>query len=260
MIRAAVKIAYLGELFSGSQVQPGFRTVAGDVLSDVKLIMNLSEEEIDLKLASRTDKGVNALGNVAVFNSIIDDPEILLKALNAVSKGVFYRSVAFVDAEFNPRFADVRKYRYAIPSGGMDVAAMKECAQLFVGEHDFVRFCKPDGKSATLVMNSVEVTEENSIIFIDFSARYYMWNIIRRIVAAIAAVGRGDSSASEVKDALEWKDTTFGLAKPDALTLMDVSYKNIEFSSPPLDVYGSRIKDELFKEKIKSIFFTSITE
>jgi tRNA pseudouridine38-40 synthase len=259
MIRAAVKIAYLGELFSGSQAQPGFRTVAGDVLSDVKLIMNMSEEEIDLKLASRTDKGVNALGNVAVFNSIIDDSETLLKALNAISKGVFYRSVAFVDAEFNPRFADIRRYRYAVSSDDMDIDAMRECARLFVGEHDFIRFCKPDGKPTTLVMNSVEITEENGIIFVDFSARFYLWNIIRRIVAAIAAVGRGDSSVSDVKDALEWKETTFGLARPDTLTLLDVSYKDTVFMTPQADVFGGRIEDEMFKERIKSIFFTSIS-
>jgi tRNA pseudouridine38-40 synthase len=260
MIRVAVKIAYLGEHFSGSQLQPDCRTVAGDILSDTRTIMNMSEEDIDLKLASRTDRGVNALGNVAVFNSIIDDPDILLKALNAVSKGVFYRSVAFVDKEFNPRYADVRRYRYALPPSNMDVQAMRNCARLFVGEHDFTRFCKPDGRSATLVMNSVDVLEEDGIIFIDFSARYYLWNIIRRIAAAIAAVGRGDSSVSDVKDALEWKETTFGLAKPDALTLLDVSYKDVDFIVPSADVFGCRIKDETFREELKMIFFTSISK
>jgi len=260
MIRAAVKIAYLGEHFAGSQLQPGFRTVARDVLSDLRTIMNLSEEEIDLKLASRTDRGVNALGNVAVFNSIIEDPDVLLKALNAVSKDIFYRGAASVDREFNPRFADTRIYRYAIPSEDMDIPSMKECAELFVGEHDFTRFCKPDGKSATLVMDSIDVSVEEGIIFIDFTARYYLWNIIRRIAAAINAVGRGNSSVSDVKEALEWKETNFGIAKPDALTLVDVRYNDVNFIPPSKDVLSGRIGDGMFREELKMMFFASLSK
>ena len=258
MIRAAVKIAYLGEHFSGSQLQPGFRTVAGDILSDIGTIMNMSEEDIDLKLASRTDRGVNALGNVAAFNSIIDDPAILLKALNAVSKGIFYRSIALVGKDFNPRFADVRRYRYALPRGGMDIPSMKKCAELFVGEHDFSRFCRSDGRPTTLVMDSVDITEEDDIIFIDFSARYYLWNIIRRIAAAVAAVGRGTAAVNDVRDALDGKEINFGIARPDALTLVDVFYKGMEFSVPSADVLSGRVGEELFREKLRTVFFDSI--
>ncbi|MCL2031711.1 MAG: tRNA pseudouridine(38-40) synthase TruA [Methanomassiliicoccaceae archaeon] len=258
MIRAAVKIAYLGEHFSGSQIQPGCRTVGGDVLSDLTAVTNMRDEDIDLKLASRTDRGVNALGNVAVFNSSIDDPEILLRALNAVSKGIFYRSAALVGREFNPRFADVRIYRYVLPSRGMDVSAMRSCAKAFVGEHDFTRFCKPGGRPATLVMNSVSVREEDGVIIIDFSARYYLWNMIRRIAAAIIAVGRGDSSVSDIKDALGGKDVSFGIARPDALTLLDVCYKDVEFTASSSDVFAGKVEEEVFKNRLGSMFFTSL--
>ncbi|AIZ57236.1 tRNA pseudouridine synthase A [Candidatus Methanoplasma termitum] len=258
MIRTAVKIAYLGECFSGSQMQPGFRTVGGDILSDLKTITKMHDEEIDLKLASRTDKGVNALGNVAVFSSNIEDPDIILKALNAVSKDIFYRSVAFVNDDFNPRFAEMRRYRYVLRSDGMDLPAMRECAELFVGEHDFVRFCKPDGKSTTAVLNSVDIRKEDGVIILDFAARYFLWNMVRRIVAAIASVGGGDSSLSDVKDVLDGKDMTFGIARPDALTLTDVYYKNVEFMTPSADVLDRRIEEEMFKDKLKNLFFASL--
>ncbi|MDR1954822.1 MAG: tRNA pseudouridine(38-40) synthase TruA [Candidatus Methanoplasma sp.] len=258
MIRAAVKIAYLGEHFSGSQVQPGHRTVEGDILSDLRTIMKLPDEDIGLKLASRTDRGVNSLGNVAVFNSSIDDPDILLKALNAVSKDIFYRSIAFVGGEFNPRFADVRRYRYVLPFFEMDIPSMKSCAEVFVGKHDFTRFCRPDGKSATLVIDSVDVHREGGLVVIDFSARYYLWNMIRRIVAAIASVGRGDSSVSDVKDALEGKDISFGLARPDALTLLDVFYQEVEFVSPSEDMFDKRVGEEIFRDSLRNMFFASL--
>jgi len=258
MIRAAVKIAYLGRHFSGSQIQPGCRTVEGDVLSDLRSITKMSDADIDLRLASRTDRGVNSLGNVAVFNSSIDDPDILLKALNAVSKDIFYRSIAFVDEGFNPRFANKRSYRYVLRSDGMDIGAMRDCAGLFAGEHDFKRFCKPDGKSATIALDSVDVRKEGGLVILDFSARYFLWNMIRRMAAAIMSVGRGDSSVSDVKDALEGKDMTFGLARPDALTLLDVRYEGVEFVVPSADMFDRRVEEEMFKDKLTNMFFTSL--
>jgi tRNA pseudouridine38-40 synthase len=258
MIRAAVKIAYLGEHFSGSQIQPGCRTVEGDILSDLRMITKMPDEDIDLRLASRTDRGVNSLGNVADFNSNIDGPDTLLRALNAVSKDVFYRGISFVDTDFNPRFADARRYRYILPSHDMDISAMRSCAELFVGKHDFTRFCKPDGKSAVIELNSVDVHDENGMIILDFSARYFLWNMIRRIAAAMISVGRGDSSISDVKDALDGKDITFGLARPDALTLMDVFYKNVEFSAPSADMFDRRVEEEMFRYGLRNMFFTSL--
>jgi len=258
MIRAAVKIAYLGEHFHGSQIQHGCRTVEGDILSDLKIITKMHSDEIDLKLASRTDRGVNALGNVAVFNSNIDDLNILLRALNAVSKDIYYRSAAFVDKDFNPRFADVRQYRYTICIGCKNVEAMKACAELFEGEHDFTRFCKPEGKSATLVLNCLDVHEDGCMAYLDFTAKYYLWNMVRRVVAAIAAVGMGESTLSDVQDALEGKGITFGLARPEALTLQDISYKDVEFFAFSSETFEKRVEEKIFENTLRSMFFTSL--
>ena len=256
MIRAAVKIAYLGENFTGSQIQPGLRTVEGDVLSDITAVTKMPESSIDLKLASRTDRGVNALGNVAVFNCSIDTPEVILKALNGVSKDIFYRSIATVGEDFNPRFADMRYYRYILRSAGMNVPAMRECAALFTGEHDFTRFCKTEGKSALLFMESAGVREEGGFIILDFSARYFLWNMIRRMAAAMMSVGRGDHSLSDVKDALEGKDISFGLARPDALTLMDIRYENVIFTAAGAP--DKRAEEEIFGNTLKGMFFASL--
>ncbi|MCL1810913.1 MAG: tRNA pseudouridine(38-40) synthase TruA [Methanomassiliicoccaceae archaeon] len=258
MIRAALKVAYLGEHFSGSQRQPSLRTVEGDILSDVKAITKMSDTDIDLRLASRTDKGVNSLGNVAVFNSSIDDPDILLKALNAVSEDIFYRGAALVGGDFNPRFADVRRYRYVLRSDGMDISAMKKCAELFVGEHDFTRFCRPEQRSAILTLNSIEVNEKNGMMMLDFTARYFLWNMVRRISAAVMSVGAGDSSLSDVKDALDGKDITFGLARADALTLMDVCYKDLEFTPPTMEMFKKRTEEEMFRDMLRNTFLTSL--
>jgi tRNA pseudouridine38-40 synthase len=258
MIRTAVKIAYLGEHFSGSQIQPGCRTVEGDVLSDLRTIMKMPDEGIDLRLASRTDRGVNSLGNVAVFNSIIADTEVLLKALNSVSKDIYYRSAAVVDEGFNPRFADARVYRYIFGSSGMNVPAVAECAELFVGEHDFTRFCRPEGKSATIVLDSIDVQHSDDLITLEFTARFFLWNMVRRISAAIMSVGKGESTVADVKSALDGKDITFGLARPDALTLLDVHYEEVKFVAPRENAFNRRAEEEMFKDSLRSKFFASL--
>ena len=78
MRRVAVKIAYLGDEFNGSQIQPtddnpSIRTVAGEILKNLELVDHVPPEKIDLKFASRTDAGVSALGNVITFYTEFKD-------------------------------------------------------------------------------------------------------------------------------------------------------------------------------------------
>jgi len=251
MNRIAVKIAYLGSEFQGSQIQPGAKTVGGTILEDLKKILPV--EDFDLKLAGRTDKGVNALGNVAVFSTSMD-PEKMIKALNAVSSDVFYRSFAVVDGTFNPRHANERVYRYILDTNGLNTELMKECSGLFVGEHDFKRFCKNDERSTVVNMRSVKVNGN----VIEFRADHFLWNMIRRMVSAIVRVASGKCSLSDVKDALNGRNISFGVAGGDALTLVDVIYNGIEFTDIPGN--DARIKEEMFKLSLTSAFYEELNK
>ena len=170
MIRLAVKFAYMGDGFCGSQIQPGCRTVEGEMLSALGKVSG--DCDPCLRIASRTDKGVNALGNVAAVSTELE-PHTLLRALNAVSDGVFYRSFAVVDDSFNPRLASDREYRYILPSEGLDADLARECAAAFTGEHDFAGFCRPDGKPTVVTVDSIDVSEEGDLLVaVDVSARF----------------------------------------------------------------------------------------
>ena len=258
MRRVAIKIAYLGNEFAGSQIQPGMRTVEGDVIADMAAIGGGNEKDIDMRCASRTDRGVNALGNVVVLNTSFNDDTVLLKALNAVSKGVFYRSIATVDNDFNPRHADERIYRYILPAAGIDERKAKECASLFEGEHDFVRFCKADDRGTVMNMRSVRLERNDNVFVIEFRSEYFLWNLIRRIVSAISSVGRGDSKIDDVVQALNGQQISFGVARPDALTLVDVVYKNIDFITPAADMFDRRVEEETFAWSLRKYFFDSL--
>ena len=259
MRRVAVRIAYLGKDFCGSQYQPGYRTVMGDIIADLERISGGKEGEwFDLKAAGRTDRGVNALDNVVVFNTTFDDDDDLLKALNSVSKGIYYKACTTVDEGFNPRFANSRTYRYVLPAKGIDFQKAKECSQLFLGEHDFIRFCKLDDKPTTVELKSIEMELDGSRIIMTFTSQFFLWNMIRKIVAAIECVGKGERTMDDVKAALEGKEINFGLARPDALTLTEVRYDYIEFNEPSCRYYDERAEEELFSDSIRRDFFDSL--
>ena len=259
MRRVAVRIAYLGKDFCGSQYQPGYRTVMGDIITDLERISGGKEGEwFDLKAAGRTDRGVNALDNVVVFNTTFDDDDDLLKALNSVSKGIYYRACTAVDEGFNPRYANSRTYRYVLPAKGIDFRKAKECSELFIGEHDFIRFCKLDDKPTTIELKSIEMELDNDRIVMTFTSQFFLWNMIRKIVAAIECVGKGERTMDDVKAALEGKEINFGLARPDALTLTEVRYDYITFNEPSDRYYCERVDEELFSDSIRRDFFDSL--
>lgn len=257
MRRLAVKIAYLGDGFSGSQVQPSSRTVEGEVLGNLELITKLDADELDLRFSSRTDKGVNALGNAISFHSDLEG-NTLLKALNSVSDGVFYRSFCEIGEDMNIRHASGRRYRYVLPNSDRDLSLAEECADLFVGEHDFLRFCRPDGKPTTLTIDSITVSRSDDTVVLEFEARYFLWNMIRRISSAIDRVSLGKAGLDDVRRALDGEDITFGVARPDALTLVDVRYDWLTFQQCTAPVIASRRDGLVFGCDLRRDFYRSL--
>ena len=70
-------LAYDGGPFAGWAVQPGKRTVAGELERALRVVLR---QDVDLVVAGRTDRGVHALGHVVSY----DGPLPLLRSVNAV--------------------------------------------------------------------------------------------------------------------------------------------------------------------------------
>jgi len=251
-MRVAIKVAYLGDPFCGSQIQPSCRTVEGEILSIFHSIM---EGDVDLRASSRTDKGVNALGNVFALTCALD-PMVAIGAFNRISTDIKIGGFAIVSDDFNPRHAEMRHYRYMLRYDGHDLDSMVECSKEFVGGHDFVNFCKFDGRDTNACIDSIRVEREGNAICFDFFARFYLWNMIRRIVAAISEVGLGRRPISDIQGALNGRSSSFGLAPSEGLTLMDVSYPGVGFQHVDFD--RRSIDDELFKTGLKELFLKSV--
>jgi tRNA pseudouridine38-40 synthase len=259
MKRVVVKIAYMGEGFNGSQIQPTGRTVESEVLDKLTLVTKLSPEELDLKFSSRTDKGVNALGNAIAFNSMFTHNSTLLRALNAVGGDIFFRSVCEVPQDFNVRYATSRTYRYILPAEGLDIDLALECADIFLGEHDFARFCKPDNKPTVAKVDRIDIDVRGDLMIFEFEARFFLWNMIRRMVAAIESVAKGIHDMEDVHRALDdLEEINFGVSRPDALTLLDVNYDWLTFEEADPSLFSERIMEDRFRMGLRSQFLDSL--
>ena len=231
---AAIKLAYDGRAFMGSQRQPGERTVESELIKALIEIGAIgSVPSSRFRFASRTDRGVSALGNVAAFDTEFSRTA-LLRAVNSSLEDVFVYGLAEVPMTFTPRRAKSRWYRYLLSPEGLDPERVRECGALFEGRHDFLRFCKPEGHSTIRTLDSVTVSTVNGSLVIDLKAREFLRNMVRRMVAAMARAGQGRTTVEEVKMALDGKDMSFGLAPPEGLTLMDIDYgMSFEIDCPP---------------------------
>jgi tRNA pseudouridine38-40 synthase len=148
-------LAYDGGPFAGWAVQPGQRTVAGELSRALHTVLR---EEVSLVAAGRTDRGVHALGQVVSY----DGPLPSLRSVNALLPD----EIAVLSAEkapdgFSARHDAVsRSYVYRVlarptPSPfetgralwwphSLDRAALDECAAALAGVHDFTAFTPTD--------------------------------------------------------------------------------------------------------------------
>ncbi len=165
--RILLRVAYDGTNYHGWQLQPREITIES-VLNQA--ISRLTGEEIQVIGASRTDSGVHALGNIAVFDTCCRIPaEKFSYALNQrLPEDIVIQESREVPVDFHPRHCDCSKiYEYRILNrkfplpeyrnsahfdyGSLNVDAMKQACTAFVGEHDFAGFCSAGAQVQTTV-------------------------------------------------------------------------------------------------------------
>lgn len=172
-------VAYDGTNYSGWQIQPNAVTI--EQLLD-KAINSLTGENIHVTGASRTDAGVHAMGNVAVFktNSTIPGRRWAYAINRFLPDDIVVQASWEVENNFHPRHCNtVKTYEYKIlntpfpfpkernyswhVSHDLNINKMKEAAQILVGEHDFKSFCcvRTQTESTVRHIYSIEIIKEN---------------------------------------------------------------------------------------------------
>lgn len=230
--RILLRVAYDGTNYHGWQVQPNAKTIEGELN---RVLTQLTGEEIQVTGASRTDAGVHALGNVAVFDTVSKIPaEKFSYALNQrLPEDIVIQASLQVADDFHPRHCDCRKtYEYDILNrtfplpayrntayflyGDLDLDAMRKACQAFLGEHDFASFCAAGAQVQTTVriIYSLEVLEQplavtgrgvssqrspERLLTIRVRGNGFLYNMVRIIAGTLVEVGRGHIRPEEVE-------------------------------------------------------------
>jgi tRNA pseudouridine38-40 synthase len=236
-MRVALRIAYDGRRFYGHQRQPVARTVEGECLAALRSSQILVDPRTAFfRSASRTDRGVSAIGNVIAFDSALR-PDAVPGAFNDKARGVWAWAYAAVPKSFHPRHAEERWYRYHLLDP-MPIEALRLAAALFPGEHDF-RWFTSDPPAGPFSIRGIEVSGDAGLTVVDVRARSFRRGMIRRIVAAMVAHARGGISLEEIRSALRGERHDFGMVPPEALVLMQV-----EYGFPFVTVVKPKVLDE----------------
>ena len=245
MRRFKLTVAYDGTNYCGWQIQPNGITIE-EVLN--KKLSGLTGEDIRIIGASRTDSGVHALGNVAVFDSDTSiPPKRLSYALNQrLPKDIVIVKSEEVPWDWHPRYCNCKKtYEYHIlnakvpdptrrltryfVSYHLDLEKMRQAAGYLVGEHDFASFCnvRTNVEDTVRTIYELNVLKNADEITIRIKGNGFLYNMVRIIVGTLLRAGRGFYTPEQVKDILEARDRQAAgvTAPPNGLMLVGIEYE-----------------------------------
>ncbi len=245
MKRVKITVAYDGTNYCGWQLQPNGVTIE-EILN--RGLSDLLREPITVIGASRTDSGVHARGNVAVFDTGNRMPaEKICLALNQrLPEDIRVLQSEEVAPGWHPRRLNATKtYEYRILNRrismpqerlythfcyyDLDVDKMRKAARYLVGEHDFKSFCAARAQAEETVRNiyGIDIAKNDDVIVVRVSGSGFLYHMVRIIVGTLLRVGMGFYPPGHVEEILEARDRGAAgeTAPAKGLTLVSIDYE-----------------------------------
>lgn len=245
MKRVKLVISYDGTNYCGWQTQPNGITIE-EVLN--KTLSELLREPVAIIGASRTDSGVHARGNVAVFDTENRMPaDKICFALNQrLPDDIRIQSSEEVDADYHPRKKNcVKTYEYKILNRKIDIPTerlyshfcyfdldlekMRRAAAYLVGEHDFRSFCtvKTPADETVRTIYDISIDKKGYMITIRISGSGFLYNMVRIIAGTLLNIGMGIYPPEHIEEIMDAKERTAAGPKISArgLTLVSLEYE-----------------------------------
>lgn len=249
--RVKLTVAYDGTNYHGWQIQKNGNTIEAELNKHLTALLGEQTEVIG---ASRTDSGVHALCNIAVFDTQARMPgDKISYALNQrLPEDIRIIKSEEVPSDFHPRHCDsVKTYEYRIYNAEfplptkrlyshftyvpLNETLMQEAAAYLEGEHDFKSFCataaEVESTIRTIYQAYVERVGEEIIIRVSGSG--FLYNMVRIIAGTLMEAGQGKYPPEHMRDILETKDRSAAGPTAPARGLTLVSYEFPHLSMKP---------------------------
>lgn len=210
----------------------------------------LFKQEVECIGASRTDRGVHALGQRAavIVNSTIPTEKIPFAIQSFLPKDIVVVEAQEVPEDFHPRFDCIQKtYEYKIYNQAfrnplfrnysefiykkLDILAMQKAAKNFIGTYDFKAFCAAGSSVKTTVRTIFDcnVRKENEFIIIQVTGNGFLYNMVRILSGTLIYVGLEKINPNEIVSIILSKDRTKAgkTVGPQGLVLKNIQYSNV---------------------------------
>ena len=231
-MRLRLDLSYDGTNFRGWAVQPGLRTVQGEIEAAIAMILRLPRSA-QLTCAGRTDAGVHARGQVAHVDLDDVDPGHLERRLRRLlPDDIALRSLTVAADGLDARFAALeRRYAYRMfdgPTGPdpltrtsvvkwprrLDVEAMNAASARLLGHHDFASFCKRrEGATTIRTLRELSTVRNGDNLETTVRADAFCHSMVRSLMGLLVAVG-------ERRYEPEWTDEVLAKATRDARVMV----------------------------------------
>lgn len=252
--RLRIDCAYLGKAYSGWAKQPRERTIQHELESALATVLHAARKDVSTVVAGRTDAGVHALGQVCHVD-LADSIPLTSAALASLPKrvngalgtdAIVVHSARHAPQGFHARYSALaRHYEYRLADRralknplkrditartpyDLDVDAMNDVGEALLGLHDFQAFCVLRAGATTIrtLQKFTWTRDIEGVLVASLSADAFCRSMVRSLVGAGVAVGRGARSVDEVLAArAARKRTSFWVTMPaKGLTLVSVTY------------------------------------
>ncbi len=245
--RVLLVVSYDGTSYSGWALQKSTHNTIEEMLN--RAIHGLTGEDVQVIGASRTDAGVHAYGNIAVFDtrSTIPGDRFSFALNHILPEDIRVTESREVDAAFHPRHCECEKtyeyrvlntraeipvkrlytYHFSMP---LDEDRMQRAAGFLVGEHDFTSFCNVESQALTHVrtIKDIQVKRDGDEVIITVTGNGFLYNMVRIIVGTLLQIGRGRGEPEDIIGMLDAKDRSKAgpTAPPQGLFLVGYRFKN----------------------------------
>lgn len=220
MRRLVLVIEYQGTHYAGFQIQPGRRTIQGELETAIETIVG---EHVKTYGAGRTDAGTHAYGQVVAFDtSSTYDIDVFVRGINSKLPGdIRVKSVYQMESRFDPRrSAHSRRYRYVVLNSAnpsalwkdfsyhvakpMDDKSMDAAAAVLKGAHRHPPFSNPKVKpSHPQVIQDATVKRVEDWIVLEIEATAFYLHQVRRIAGALVGIGLHKISIEDFRSLME---------------------------------------------------------